>query len=190
MIGHFDKDEPFVQETTKIAEIRDNFGKLRFKVVLIDMFDYYEETCCDQRYRISVESFCYGMQPMTILSEYRSTFHAAYEFYRKSIENYKNLVLAETKDFQDIKIYADREHIKYHIIEPECCANCKWSCEYNYGEHGCHDDMHTNFRKRHRLQCMNRNMFVMPGRRFFDVQPEVAPNGICKQYCDRRKGRN
>ena len=47
MIGHFDKDEPFVQETTKIAEIRDNFGKLRFKVILIDMFDYYEETCCD-----------------------------------------------------------------------------------------------------------------------------------------------
>ena len=61
MLEHHDKDTPFVQETTKISEIRDNFGKLRFKVFLIDMLDYYEETSIDQRYRISVESYCYSV---------------------------------------------------------------------------------------------------------------------------------
>lgn len=169
--AHYD---PHVQETTKIAEIRDNFGQLRFKVFLIDMLDYYEEEICkDDNYRITVDSFCYGPGPVTILKEYRRHFGEAYAFYLKCIDEYKHLALAETRDFQDIEIYADK--IGYHKVDPKCCRNCKWSKCIQH----------------HKLVCMNNRLFYAARSKFIgDIQPEVAPDGICNYFDDRRPNHN
>ncbi len=136
---------------------------------------------------------------MIVLRELMRDFKAAQEFYKKCIKNYRDLVLAETKDFQDIRIYADRPEIQYHKIDPECCANCKWSCPYKWTEpeHGHHDyccDIpgHVQVREKRRfvrLQCLNHEMFKILGRHIQDIEPEVDPNGICLQYVDKRKKR-
>lgn len=141
---------------------------------MIDMLDYYDETRCkDDNYRITVDSFFYGPSPVTILKEYRKHFSEAYAFYKKCIDEYKHLALAETRNFQDIEIYADK--IKYHIIDPECCKNCKWSkllCD-----------------KRH-LVCMNHHLFEVAHSRILgDIEPEVSPYGICKFFADKRHRR-
>ena len=183
--------DPFVFETTKIAEIRDNFGKLRYKVFMIDMLDYYEEHDRDQRYRITVESFCYGMQPVTILEEFRPTYEIAYDYYKKCIENYKSLVLAETSHFEDINIYAEK--IGYHKICPECCATCKFSkptfdrkpgrpAPFPHDHKGMHDLA---------LVCANEDIFKQcAARHVHDIQPRVSKDGICKHYerVDEKKG--
>lgn len=169
-------ESAYVQETTKIAEIRDNFGKIRYKVFMIDLLDYYEEHEFDQRYRISVESYIYGIQPQTILVEFRKCFEEAYSFYNKCIQNYKELVIAETRDFQDIWIYADR--IEYHKIDPECCATCKWSCKAMRNAKCVPCDIKHN----KDLVCMNKNVLVDSQRRLPDLQPRVDNDGICKFY--------
>ena len=179
-------DSPYVQETTKIAEIRDSFGQLRFKVFMIDMLDYYEETPLDERYRITVDSFCYGPSPVTILKDFRKHFSEAYAHYLKCIELYTHLAIAETRNFQDIRIYADK--IEYHLIDPQCCKNCKWSIKvHEYDQHcHCHEDHQTA--KGTKYMCMNHELFnVAHSKIISDIEPIVDPNGICKHYKDRRE---
>lgn len=179
MENHFDHcidKDPYVQETTKIAEIRDNFGKLRFKVFLIDFsmesIDCHKKENCNTRYCITVESFCYSLHPVTILKEFRHNFKEAHDFYLTCISQYKHLAIAETRDFRDIKIYADK--IGYHKIDPECCKNCKWSkkvrshCSKN-------DD---------KLICTNHRIFKIMDCQKLEplIEPIVEHNGICNHF--------
>lgn len=122
------------------------------------MLDYYEEAPKDEEYRISVESYCYGMQPIVVLTEFRRTFDEAKAYYAKCVDNYRALVLAETKNFEDIGIYAER--IGYRKISPECCATCKYSQE-------CPDRGPSDIRRRRhpRLRCMNSKLFKAQGPR-------------------------
>ena len=182
--SHHSMGDPFVQETSKTSEIRDNFGKVRFKVYLIDMLDYYDEKeDCDDRFVVSVYSLCYSLDPYKILEETFNEPSDAYCFYNKCIENYKHIVQVETKDFQDIAIYAEK--INYHKIDPDCCLNCRF----------CHND-HTGIH----LECHNRNNFVFePGcphdhnhnyyhtDEFLRIFPKVHNNGICDNYKRRNK---
>lgn len=185
------KCDPYVQETTKIAEIRDSFGQLRFKVFMVDMLDYYEETACDERYRITVDTFCYGPSPITILKEFRKHFSEAYAFYLECVEQYKHLAIAETRSFQDIKIYADK--IGYHKIDPECCKNCKWSRKVHEHDHHCHchdgcDPHDEHKHDNNKYMCMNHELFrIAHSKIIHDVEPIVDPYGICKHYADSRK---
>lgn len=189
MKNHFDfyidkGKDPYVQETTKIAEIRDNFGKLRFKVYLIDMFDYHTDTFYDVKYCITVESFCYGLQPQIILKEFKQHFNEAYAFYLKCIDEYKYLVIAETRHFQDIKIYADK--IDYHMIEPDCCKNCKWSKHVH--TRLCPRDEKFFMPQNDKLVCINHKIFeISHSIKIRDIEPIVSSYGICKYFCRNNK---
>ena len=177
--GHHSMGDPFVQETSKTSEIRDNFGKVRFKVYLIDMLDYYDEKeDCDDRFVVSVYSLCYSLDPYKILEETFNEPSDAYCFYNKCIENYKHIVQVETKDFQDIAIYAEK--INYHKIDPDCCANCKYSrtCEADK-DCNCHSipPYGPHHKPRKRLICMNSRLFTIDNN-------EAENKDCCNDHCE------
>lgn len=123
------------------------------------------------------------MQPVIILEEFRPTYEIAYDYYKRCIENYKSLVLAETSHFEDINIYAEK--IRYHKICPECCATCKYSklvfdrnpekFDPFSPDHECAHDL--------ALVCANEDIFKQcAARHVHDIQPKVSKDGICKYY--------
>lgn len=64
---------------------------------------------------------------------YETDYKKAKHDFDTCVQRFNSLVRAETRDFKDIEIYKDK--IGYKVLEPECCAFCKWSREHS---HGCH----------------------------------------------------
>ena len=169
---HAPKHDPYVHETTKVAEILDCFGQMRFKVLMLDI-QVPSQHC--KRYCITVESFCYKHSPVVILKEFRQHFCEANELYEKCVKQYKHLAIAETRHFQDIKIYADK--IGYHKIDPDCCKNCKWSKMVCRHSHHCYEEQ--------KFLCTNHKLFMLECCEDpkLMTEPIVQSDGICKHYC-------
>lgn len=190
---------PYVQETVKVSEIKDRFGNTRFKVALTDFDDNGlpqddDLRSFDRNFQVTVVSYCYSEEALTVVCEEFDVYEKAADFFRRMTERYSYLVEAETKDVQDIRIYAKRTG--YHRICPDCCATCRWSrpCDRN----NClFDDWEKNLRGR--FLCMNSKLYEPPKRdlvpdrgqhdgyhdfqkeRFhvIDIHPVVDRDGIC-----------
>jgi hypothetical protein len=160
-------------------------------------------------YDVAVISYCYSQSPQLVVNEQYAGYEDAVKAFSKNVNAYTDIVKAETKNWQDISIYADK--IGYKTINPDCCANCKYGELSKDGR--C---MH----ERAKLVCTNSKLFILGGvfnpdwipaldypmppfpephvhergfgysdcrHSFNKLQPEVQPNGICNSFEKRNK---
>lgn len=170
--GHrFHRNPWNVAEVEKTAEIKDNFGFLRFKVYL------YETKVQDQAdgilkkaFEVSVTSFMYNNEEQTIFtSDPFVWLKDAEKCYEDNAKQYSMIARVETMHYQDIKIYAEK--IGYHHVE-KCCSNCRW-CKRKHHHGGCSpipspkipDGFHP--RKHEVLVCTNYKLFT---KRLTDIE--------------------
>lgn len=122
------------QENNKIADIRDAFNKLWYKVFLIG-----EErtTMADgMLYSIQVVNYTIkdeetGEITPLVVEEFPkpetvdeiTDFKDALKIYDECVSQYTSLVKASTRDLQDINVFKDK--IGYSQPELSCCATCK-----------------------------------------------------------------
>jgi hypothetical protein len=99
----------------------------------------------------------------------------AQDDFKLQVDRYKYLVSAETGPIQEINIVA--KDIGYHIIDPQCCYNCKF-CKTNQRtcDFHCYNPLifKTYFNKNLDKQYKIINQF--------DFQPKVQPSGCCNLY--------
>lgn len=181
------KDSPYVRETTRVAELKDNFGATRFKVALTDFKwetnDDLREF--DRRFQVTVVSYCYGEEAMTIVQREFDWFDNAVKFFEQMKEQYRALVVAETKDYQDIRIYAQKTG--YRAISPDCCATCKWACPITKSNSLFGDWLRNH---QNRFRCMNAELYkagtdagaVRETFKPVDIRPEVDAMCVCNGY--------
>lgn len=119
-----------IEESTKVAEIRDAFGNLKYTVSL-NKYDTIDSNY-KYKYEVQVVNQFSTTEPLIILTipekgsdEVIFDYNIANEIYKDCIKQYTSLVKAETRDFQDIDIY--KEQLNYHLTTPKCCKTCKWS---------------------------------------------------------------
>ena len=195
------RPDPYIMETTKVAELKDHFGNTRFKVALTD-FDgnapaHDDLVSFDMQFQVTVVSYCYSEDAVTVVCREFDMYEKAVRFFREMVSRYSALVKAETRDYQDINIYAGKTG--YHKICPDCCAVCKWAKAV--GKDNC---LFEDWKKNHRgkFLCMNVQLYV-PDRRdmqpdcgqhdqyhdfaksrfhVIDIHPEVDADGICKGF--------
>ena len=149
--------DAYTQETTKVAELKDQFGNTRFKISLTD----YDNSCYpqnddlrtfDRYFQVTVLSYCFGEKlddPIVLLEEDFTDINEAYTRFYGLVKQYRHLINVETKGWQDINMFADK--INYHKIDPDCCLNCIWSREIT--PENCPA---TEYKKhKGRLVCMN-----------------------------------
>lgn len=199
-----------VEENNKVAEIKDAFKNLRFKVSLTSFDSYYfpGKKC----YQIQVLSFnAYAdpsyTDPIIIVDRPTSCeppihdYDYALKLYDDYVRTYTQLIKAETKDFQDIELY--KEQIGYKIIAPSCCLTCKWCKKHcfdieskvgAFGRLECWNPKCCkayNFDSEHRHQpfnehchdpkCYDPNYFERK-HMIIDIHPNVDMFGICDNY--------
>lgn len=193
-----------VKETTKVAEIIDAFGNLRYKVALTS-FDIINDGKYMLEYQIDVVKHFETQQPL-LIAQYPSEgdprifdYNKAIQIYHNYVKSYTNYVKAETRDHQCIDIYS--ENIKYTKTTPDCCATCKWSRkrhitdDYIYGISNtlkCVNpaNLETYQRNMHTKQDIDRYIQDMQdGHKYRcddfsynDIHPTVDQFGICKRY--------
>ena len=119
-----------IEESTKVAEIHDVFGNLKYTISL----NRYNTVDSNYKYKYEVQvvnNFS-TTEPLIILTipekgsdEVIFDYAIADNIYKDCIKQYTSLVKAETRDFQDIDIY--KEQLDYEITCPKCCKTCKWS---------------------------------------------------------------
>lgn len=196
-------NDPHVRESVKVAEIKDDFAMTRFKVILTD-FDDFEIAPdhdnlrdWDRSYQVEVMSYCYGPDPLVLVSKTFDDHRVALSFFKQNVAIYTDLVKVETRHYQDIEIYRDR--IDYKIAD--CCASCKWAMK------------NPDPRSRKRIVCGNEDLFKLPrpdfnpeepvesDKRMYDINhghgdcrhsfqpvfPEVNSSGICKAFIRYKK---
>lgn len=125
--------DPYTQETTKVAELKDQFGKTRFKIALTDYDDpNYPSNdnlqTFDNYFQVTVVSYCFGESqntPIYLYDEVFGNIKSAYDKFYEQVEIYRRLIDVETKGWQNIEIYKDK--INYRKIDPDCCKNCVWA---------------------------------------------------------------
>lgn len=124
----YHKHSVFTKESTKVIEILDAYGNLRYKVSLLthDERDIY---ATKQHYTVQVINFFSCPEPLIVferpdgVGEELTNLQEATEIYEECIRAYSNLVKAETRDLQDASIYEDKTG--YKVTPPDCCATCK-----------------------------------------------------------------
>ena len=126
-----------VLETAKLTEIRDAMGTLRYRVVMstYDIDNHLENVFPAKAYMIQVVNDFYDKEaPLVIVTVPDEgeppllDYSIALETYESYVKNYTSLVKAETKEMQDMDIYAEK--VGYHHTCPPCCATCKWCHEH------------------------------------------------------------
>lgn len=136
-----------IADISKVTEIRDAFGNLKFKVVMSST----EENKV-KHYELQVYNCFSKDEPFVISSRPEdgedpiTDFKFASEIFDEFVVNYSCLVKAETKDMRDIDIF--KEKIEYRETCPECCGTCKWSSLH------CHPDWKKPVFEQH-LRCSN-----------------------------------
>lgn len=182
-IHDFRGHDPYVLETTKVAELKDRFGRTRFKVALTD-FDPGEAPCSDdlrgfdRAFQVTVVSYCYAEDAVTVVCRDFADYGDAARFFGDMTDQYSRLVRAETRDVQDIRIYADRTG--YRVTAPDCCATCRWgrAC----GKGNClFPDWEKNLRGRY--VCTNAKLYLPPRR---DLEPDRGQHDKVHDYCTGR----
>lgn len=138
----FKKYNPLSKEVVKVSEIKDFTGDIKFKIIFSnfkffgdqnDSSDAYytwllDQTWHDDReYQVVVLSFCVrdNDNPIIIIAKDFFGYNEALAEYYRCCGVYKNLVAAETRGWQDIRLFDEQIHC--HKIDPNCCANCKFS---------------------------------------------------------------
>ena len=154
---HFEnKNNSLTRETSKIVELKDKFGNTRFKIGLTDYDDplYPEHDDLqhwDTLYQVTVVSYCCKDedQPITLFEQTFNDYEEAVNKLNELVEQYRVLINAETKGWQDITAYADR--INFRTIDPDCCKNCMWAKPVPYS-----DQLFSDWRRHHsRMVCAN-----------------------------------
>lgn len=93
--------------------------------------------------------------------------HIAKKFFDKTVLQYRSLVLAETRDWQDARIYADKTG--YRKTCPDCCANCKWA-----KRSVCGWEFQTGLKREdYRLVCTNSEIYKSTTR---PLMPTIHPD--------------
>lgn len=179
---HGPHDDPYVKETTKVAEIKDRFMKTRYKVALTEYEDHLLHP--DIFFQVTVISFNYE-DPLEVIHKDFDDYDKAVAFFEKTVDEFQALAKLDSRDAQNIKIYADKT--EYHRIDPDCCRNCKWAKPAD--KRNC---LFKEWRGRLRGKffCMNSELYskCMPGPidgeawHIIDITPEVDPDGICVGY--------
>lgn len=195
--GHrFHKNPWNVAEVEKTAEIKDNFGFLRFKVYLYTtMVQDQEDRLKKKAFEVSVTSFMYNNEEQTIFTSDPFVWLKDADLcYEDNLKRYSMIAKVETMHYQDIRIYAEK--IGYHHVE-KCCSNCRW-CMMKHGPHH-HRDVDPYYRpvppaangpKRHKvLVCTNYKLFAKrltdiekPGFDCLKIQPEVEGDFVCNSF--------
>ena len=197
------QNDPYVKETTKVAEIKDRFMKTRYKVILTD-FDTMPEhdnlTCKDLFFQVTAISYNYD-NPLEIIHRNFKNYDESIDFFNKTVDQLQMLAKLDSRNAQDIKIYADKT--KYHKIDPDCCRNCKWAKPAD--KRNC---MFEEWRDelRGKFFCLNSELYSKqlhdlcpdkgqhdsyhnysePRWNVIDITPEVDADGICIGY-ERKK---
>lgn len=148
-----------VKETNKIAEIRDCYNQLRYKVYLVG----YKALTVQgyvTAYRIYVENCFYADGPLTIVSvpesedDLLTVLEEATRLYEMYKTNYVNLVRAETRDLQKIDVFKSKIGYKQQTFK--CCATCKWCERHNAGSE---NDKMLVLGDLRQLKCRNPEIF-------------------------------
>lgn len=118
----------------------------------------------DWDYQVTVVSYCYAEEAITVVCRDFDIYENAVGFFNDMVRQYSYLVQAETRDVQDIRIYAKRTG--YHRICPDCCATCRWAkpCDK---DNCLFDDWKQNLKGK--FVCMNSSLYVPPKR---DLEPD------------------
>lgn len=165
-------NDPRIQETVKVAEIKDNFGMTRFKVALTDSDDFHGGSYHDDlrdwdcAYQVDVVSYCYGTEPLILVSKFFEDYRGAIAFFKQNVAIYSDLVKVETRHYQDIEIYKDK--IGYKVAD--CCATCQWAKK--------NPDPHA----RRRFVCCNEDLFIPPKPEFEPEAPAGHPERVHDAY--------
>lgn len=196
---HGPHNDPYIKETTKVAEIKDRFMKTRYKVVLTDFDDAPEHddlTRPDTVFQVTAISFNYD-QPLEITHRDFRNYEDAVKFFSQTVDQLQALAKLDSRDAQDIRIYAEKTG--YHRIDPDCCRNCKWAKPAD--KRNCMFKEWRN-RLRRKFFCMNSELYskcmpdLVPDEgqhddyhdfaqtrwNVIDITPEVDPDGICSGY--------
>lgn len=197
-------------ETQKSTEIRDSLGNLRFVVSLAsyvpstgNAFDIRQHA---KMFLIDVLSYCYCEQPINLFHKGFYDFEQANKCYVDKLHQYELIAKVETKDVQDIQMFADK--IGYTQLD-KCCATCKWAKKidrednlfdkhkadhfidghhmdsHDITDHKCHPNWpnHEIRTTNEKYMCLNREIFSMSEvGDAFSVQPEVMGNCVCDKY--------
>ena len=197
-------------ETSRTTEILDDFGALRYKVSYTDLDD--PGSYCppdDLRYKgmnyaVQVISYAYNrVEGTVIVNDLFAERKPAFEYYNRMVDLYSKLSKAETRNYQDIDIYARK--IGYKVIDPDRCANCKYALRNpeSYKPRPHHEHFHYH-KPLYRYFCMNEKLYVIDEienetncrKPKFPIHPEVSEVGICDHYerleppCHRLENRN
>lgn len=167
----------FVVETSRQVAIHDAAGEERYYVRLMSS----QQEDGHRGFKVQVV-YCYpsdSEEDNSLLLEIPddgtvSDYMQASKDFDICVQRYSQLIEAETKDFRDIDIYKD--HIGYEIVQPECCACCKWARKTGNAE-----QIAPNWQCREKLECHN----PLNGRSFQHILPFPAfPNKNAHRYCN------
>lgn len=141
----------YTRDSLKAVDIFDAFQNLRYKVILTsyDISNEFYSTI----FEIEVLNCFATSEPLIIVSRPADNedpivdYDYALKLFNSYVEQYKNLVKAETRDIQDIEVY--KEKIGYELTCPKCCETCKWI------KHHTIDRSSKYYNPFARLQCTN-----------------------------------
>jgi len=197
---HGQHKDPYIKETTKVAEIKDRFMKTRYKVTLSET-ENAEQPEQKPVFRISAVSYCYE-EPKEITRRDFDTYEESVRFFEDVKKRLGMLARLDSRDAEDIRIYADK--IGYRRIDPDCCRNCKWAKPADM-----RNCMFEEWRGRLRGKffCMNSELYseqlpdLDPDEgqhddfhdfsesrwHILNITPVVDPDGICDKGYERRQ---
>lgn len=197
-----------VRETVKVSEIRDAFKNLRYKVALMS-YNVYGFDGVRLAYQIDVVNCFSAPEELIIVSKPLDgeplifDYSYALKLYNEYVDNYTTLVKAETRDMQDMSIYADK--VNYRITCPACCITCKWAQKRKTpGDHivkvtgrlECHNpknvseyNFDTDSGNSKHIPERPCPPYYKPNNDFkLTLHPNVQPFGVCDNYEPRKGG--
>ena len=144
---HHKHHKPHIQlthalEVLKVVNLFDAIGNIRYIVKLCstkidDVFGYKVKVILfypNEQPDVNNPLFVIPADPDT----YEFDYNKAQNDFDTCVQRYDALLKAETKDFRDIDIYAEK--IGYVDTTPECCRFCKWCQKNEYdGHYECHN---------------------------------------------------
>lgn len=173
-----------ITEEIKVASIRDVFDNLRYKVAMTS-YDVYGFDGNTKAYQVEVVNCFSAPDDLIIVSrpDDREPLifdrNYAKKLYDDYVKSYSNLVKAETRDLQDMSVYADK--VGYTLTCPKCCVTCKWACR-RVVKNGHYDWTHKSTG---RLECrnpLNQKEYQLP-----NIESNKQPYPVCTQppYCNK-----
>ena len=126
--SHHIKPNVTVTETTKLSEIKDNHGTLRYKILLSNYTVDAADTLC---YQVQAVDYFYNGTPLiidTFPSEETGVldYNIALHKYEEFVKFYSDLIRAEIREVQSPANIANPEQVVYKKADVQCCLTCKF----------------------------------------------------------------